>query len=271
MADPGRLHQVLMNLAANSRDAMRRGGKFTIEGVKVDVIETDAAATLGLTPGPFVLLQVGDTGNGIPKEIQERIFDPFFTTKEHGKGTGLGLATVYRIVRQSGGAISVRSEPGHGTTFDIYLPQVEVCIRNAPGAATSPEGSSGMETILVVEDKPEVRRLAANALQCSGYQVLQAAEGNEALLVAKGHPGAIHLLLTDVIMPHMTGKELADQLRPLRPQIKVLYMSGYAADIISSRGLLNSGEQYIAKPFVLDSLLAKVRAALGSTSFGPAC
>jgi PAS domain S-box-containing protein len=266
MADPGRLHQVLMNLAANSRDAMLRGGKFTIKTVNMDVIEGNAAGSLGLKPGPFVLLQISDTGTGIPKEIQERVFDPFFTTKEHGKGTGLGLATVYGIVRQSGGAIAVSSEPGHGTTFDIYLPRVEVCALNATEAKTPAEPLRGMETLLVVEDRPEVRRLAVDALEASGYQVLEAAGGSEALRVAQRHPGPIHLLLTDVVMPHMTGKELAERLKSLLPEIKVLYMSGYAADVISSRGLLDSGERYISKPFSLDSLLAKVRELLNSAS-----
>jgi PAS domain S-box-containing protein len=262
MADPGRLHQVLMNLAANSRDAMPRGGKFTIRTANVDISEAETAGSLGLTPGRFLLLQIGDTGSGIPKEFQERIFDPFFTTKGPGKGTGLGLATVYGIVRLSGGAIMVRSEPGHGTTFDILLPRAQVSVSDTAGATTSPRNLRGVETILVVEDRPEVRKLTIAALQDGGYQVLEAAEGSEALLVAERHPGPIHLLLTDVIMPHMTGKELAEQLRRSRPEIKVLYMSGYTADVISSRGLLSSGERYIAKPFSLSSLLQKVREIL---------
>jgi PAS domain S-box-containing protein len=263
MADPGRLHQVLMNLAANSRDAMPRGGKFTISTANVNIGDADVSGTPGLKPGPFVLLQVSDTGTGIPKAIQERIFDPFFTTKAHGKGTGLGLATVYGIVRQSGGAISVCSEPGQGATFNIYLPRVEVRVLEGAGALASPEALRGIETILVVEDRPEVRRLVVDALQGSGYQILEAAAGSEALQVAERHPGPIHLLLTDVVMPHMTGKELAERLKQLRPETKMLYMSGYAADVISNRGLLNSGEHYIAKPFFPDSLLAKVREILG--------
>jgi len=262
MADPVQLHQVLLNLAANSRDAMPHGGGFTIKTANVDTREAGAARSLGLKPGPFALLQVSDTGTGIAKEIQERIFDPFFTTKEHGKGTGLGLATVYGIVRQSGGAISVHSEPGQGATFQLYLPRVEIQAIDAPGETKSPALLHGTETVLVVEDRLEVRRLAVDALQASGYQILEAADGREALQVVERHGGAIHLLLTDVIMPHMTGKELAERLRGLRPEIKVLYMSGYAADVISSRGLLGSSEQYIAKPFSLESLLVKVREIL---------
>jgi signal transduction histidine kinase/CheY-like chemotaxis protein len=264
MSDPGRLNQVLMNLAANSRDAMPHGGKFTIRTANVDISEVETAARLGLTPGRFVLLQVSDTGNGIPKEVQGRIFDPFFTTKDRGKGTGLGLATVYGIVRLSGGAISFRSESGRGTTFDVFLPRVQASVQDAAGETSAPESLRGMGTVLVVDDRPEVRRMAVAALQDSGYQVLEATEGPEALQVAKDYSGPVHLLLTDVIMPHMTGKELAERLKQSRPEIKVLYMSGYAADVLSSRGSLDPGESYIAKPFSLDSLLAKVREILSS-------
>jgi CheY-like chemotaxis protein len=209
-----------------------------------------------------VLLQVSDTGTGIPKEIQERIFDPFYTTKDRGKGTGLGLATVYGIVGLSGGAISVRSESGHGATFNILLPRIQVTLPDSARASVSPEHAHGNETVLVVEDRAEVRDLVVDALQGTGYQVLEAAEGSAALDVAAQHSGKIHLLLTDVIMPRMSGKELADRLKQLRPEIRVLYMSGYAADVISSRGSLDAGEQYIAKPFSLTSLLTKVREIL---------
>jgi len=261
MADPGRMHQVLMNLAVNARDAMPRGGKFTIRTANGDIDAAESAAGRGLESGRFVLVQVSDTGTGIPKEIQDRIFDPFFTTKEPGKGTGLGLATVYGIVRHVGGSIAVRSEPGHGTTFDIYLPQAEVCVLNPARAMTLPQASRNTGTVLVVEDRPEIRELTVGALRSSGYRVLEATEGNDALRAAERHPDPIHLLLTDLIMPHMTGRELAEELKRLRPEIKVLYMSGYATDVISSRGL-NSGEDYIVKPFSLDSLLAKVREVL---------
>jgi CheY-like chemotaxis protein len=251
-----------MNLASNSRDAMPRGGKFTIRTATVEIGEVKTAGSLGLTPGSFVLLQVSDTGSGIPKEVQERIFDPFFTTKDRGKGTGLGLATVYGIVRLSGGAISVHSESGRGTRFDILLPRVQAFVPHPAAENTAPESLRGMATVLVVEDRPEVRGLAVHALQESGYRILEAAEGSQALQVAKDYPGPIHLLLTDVVMPHMTGKELAEHLRQLRPEIKVLYMSGYSADVLSSRGSLSAAESYIAKPFSLASLLAKVQEVL---------
>jgi PAS domain S-box-containing protein len=269
LSDPGRLHQVLMNLAANGRDAMPQGGKLTIRTANVDLSEAQTAGSLGLSPGRFVLLQVSDTGTGIRKEIQERIFDPFFTTKGQGKGTGLGLATVYGIVRQSGGAIAVRSESGQGATFDILLPRVEMPAPDAAKTIASPENWHGRETILVAEDRPEVRKLTLDALQDRGYQVLEASEGSEALLLAGSHSGPIHLLLTDVVMPRMTGKELAERLRAVRPETKVLYMSGYAADVISSRGVLNSGEWYIGKPFSVDALLMKVRDILSRSGSGP--
>jgi PAS domain S-box-containing protein len=263
MADPGQLHQVLMNLAANSRDAMPRGGKFTIRTTNVDVGKAESANGRGLARGPFVLWQVSDTGTGIPQDVQERIFDPFFTTKEPGKGTGLGLATVYGIVRQSGGTIAVSSELGRGTTFHIYLPRVQGTVSQPDETDRLGEDLRGEETVLVVEDRPDVRNLVVEALQAGGYRVLQAREGSEALQVAEQHSGPIHLLLTDVIMPHMTGKEVAERLKQFRAETKVLYMSGYAADVVSSRGLLDSGEQYIAKPFCLNSLLKKVYEVLG--------
>jgi CheY-like chemotaxis protein len=245
---------------------MPRGGKFTIKTANVDISEVETAASPGMKPGRFVLLQASDTGTGVPKEIQERIFEPFFTTKDSGKGTGLGLAIVYGIVRLSGGEISVCSESGHGTTIDILLPRVQASVPDAVGENASPELSRGVETVLVVEDRPEVRSLVVEALQASGYRVLGAAEGREALQVAADHPGAIHMLLTDVIMPRMRGKELADQLKQLRPEIRVLYISGYAADVLSSRGLLDSGDSYIAKPFSLDCLLSKVQQILNHNS-----
>jgi CheY-like chemotaxis protein len=259
-----------MNLAENSRDAMPRGGKFTIRTANVDIGDAEAAGRLGLAPGRFVLLQVGDTGKGISKEVQERIFDPFYTTKEHGKGTGLGLTAVYGIVRQSSGTISVRSESGQGATFDIYLPHVEICVLDVARAAVLPKVSQAVETVLVVEDRSEVRGLVVEALQGSGYHILEAGLGSEALQVVQHHPGPIHLLLTDVIMPKMTGRELTDRAKLLRPKMKVLFMSGYAADVISSRGLLTSGEWYIAKPFSLDALLTKVREVLSHPGFEPA-
>jgi len=263
MADPGQILQVLMNLVANARDAMSKGGKLTIETRNVDVNEAGAAAHPGLAPGQFVLLTVSDTGKGIEKQIQERIFDPFFTTKSAGEGTGLGLATTYGIVRQNGGSISVHSEPGSDTVFQIYLPRAPGTAEPAAPPVSPPAALRGSETILVVEDQEAVRKLVVAALKSFGYRVLEAAHGDDALLLAEKFAEPIHLMVTDVVMPRMTGRELAERLTPLRPEMKVLYMSGYAQDIIASRGQLAPGLFYIAKPFAPDSLAARVREALG--------
>jgi len=263
MADQGQLHQVLMNLAVNAVDAMPHGGTLTIRTANVDVDERRAAQTPGIAPGQYVSLRVSDTGVGIAKEIQERIFDPFFTTKAEGEGTGLGLSTVYGIVRQLGGSIAVTSEPGHGAAFEIRLPRLETeAAAGHPAAAVGVE-ARGSETILVVEDQDPVRSLAVAALRKQGYTVLDAAGPGEALLVAQRQAGPIHLLLTDVVMPHMTGGELAGRLKQLRPEMKVLYMSGYAADVIAHRALIDSGATCLAKPFTPDELAAKVREVLG--------
>ena len=261
MADPGQIHQVLMNLAVNARDAMPGGGRLTIETANVEVDEGHVA---GLAPGPFVLLAVSDSGTGIEKEIQERIFDPFFTTKGEGEGTGLGLSTVYGIVRQCGGATSLLSEPGQGATFRIYLPRTEAGAGSVKVATPSYGDVRGSETILVVEDQEAVRKWAVQALKSYGYRILEAAQGAEALLLAQNCSDPIHLLLTDVVMPHMTGKELAERLGPLRPEMKVLYMSGYAPDLIARRAPLDPGVAHIAKPFAPQALAAKVREVLGA-------
>jgi hypothetical protein len=263
MADPGQLHQVLMNLVVNAREAMHRGGRLTIETANTEVDEVCAAGHPEILPGPFVLLTVSDTGAGIGKEIQKRIFDPFFTTKPDGEGTGLGLSTVYGIVRQCGGAISVFSEPGQGTTFKVYLPRIEATVASAEVAPPSADELRGSGTVLVVDDQEAVRRLAVQVLKHYGYRTLEATEGGEALLLAERYSGPIDLMLTDVLMPLMTGKELAERLKPLRPHMRVLYMSGYTADHISRRGLLDPGALYIAKPFAPDALAVKVREALG--------
>jgi two-component system cell cycle sensor histidine kinase/response regulator CckA len=264
MADPGQLHQVLLNLAVNARDAMPHGGKLTIRTANAEVDEESAAGHPGIEAGSYVSLRVSDTGAGIAKEIQARIFDPFFTTKEPGVGTGLGLSTVYGIVRQLGGSIAMRSEPGHGAEFEIYLPRFAAEVVRAvetPGITASAGGS---ETILVVEDQDPVRNLIVVQLKERGYQVLEAANGPDARLLAEHYVGPIHLLITDVVMPHMTGKELADRLRPVRQEMKVLYMSGYAPDVLARRGLTESGGSYIAKPFAREALEAKVRELLES-------
>ena len=262
MADPGQLHQVLMNLVVNARDAMPRGGTLAIRTANVEVDGTCTDGHSEIAPGEYVSLLVSDSGVGIAKEIRQHIFDPFFTTKEEGEGTGLGLSTVYGIVRQLGGSIEVSSEPGCGATFEVYLPRLEDEAMTGAEAASVRASARGSETVLVVEDQEPVRKLTVTVMKENGYVVLGAANGNDALLAAGSHAGPIHLLLTDVVMPHMTGKELADRLKPLRPEMKVLYMSGYAADAIAGKGLLESGAPYIAKPFTPDVLAAKVREVL---------
>ena len=263
MADPGQMHQVLMNLVVNARDAMPRGGTVTIRTANVEAGEIDAARGPGIAPGRHVSLRVSDTGVGIAKEIQHRIFDPFFTTKVEGAGTGLGLLTVYGIIRQFGGSIAVTSELDRGTTFEIHLPRLAETTAAGARAASETAPARGTETVLVVEDQDPVRNLAVTVLKEQGYRVLDAARGRDALLAAERHTGPIHLLLTDVVMPHMSGKELADRLKPLRPEMKVLYMSGYAAGVITRRERLESDAAYLAKPFAPDVLAIKVREVLG--------
>jgi PAS domain S-box-containing protein len=263
-ADPGQLHQVLMNLAVNARDAMPRGGRITITTAHADVAEGDSAQHPGIAPGRHVVLSVSDTGTGIEAEVQKHIFDPFFTTKDKGEGTGLGLATVYGIVRQAGGSISVHSEVGHGATFLIYLPRSEATLPASETCAPASGAPGGKETVLVVEDMEPVRNLAARILRRYGYRILEAAQGDEALRITESYSEPIHLLLTDVIMPGMTGPELAQRLKTMRPALQVLYMSGCAADVITHRGLLEPGQLHIAKPFAPEELALKVREALGS-------
>jgi PAS domain S-box-containing protein len=263
-ADTGHLTQVLMNLAVNARDAMPSGGRLSIATANVELDEEYAASHPGMSMGQYVRVAIRDTGMGIDEKIRERIFEPFFTTKSAGKGTGLGLSTVYGIVRQAGGSIDVESETGSGTTFLIYLPRTEETA--APGAnePTAREAQKGTETILLVEDLVELRNLAAIGLRHHGYRILDASGGDEALVLAEHHEGPIHLLLTDMVMPGMTGQELAKQLQTLRPEAKVLYMSGYPGDRITPQGLRDGGSAFIAKPFTPDSLAAKVRSVLGA-------
>ncbi|MBI4877125.1 MAG: response regulator [Acidobacteria bacterium] len=263
MADSGQFHQVLMNLAVNARDAMPGGGRLIIETANFDLDEGCAAVHPDMTPGSYVLLAVSDTGTGMDEETRQHIFEPFFTTKGLEKGTGLGLSTVYGIVKQSRGWIWVYSEPGHGTIFKIYLPRLEGALAAGRAAAPAPGTLRGSETVLVVEDEEIVRRLTVEIVRSYGYRVLEAARGGEALLVAERHPEPIHLLLTDVVMPGITGKELADRLKRLRPEMKVLYMSGYTADAIAHQGVLDSGVNYIQKPPVPSALAAKIREVLG--------
>jgi PAS domain S-box-containing protein len=263
-ADPGQLEQVLLNLTVNARDAMPRGGRL---GISVRRIELDGAvgSRLGVEPGAYGAIEVGDSGTGMDAETRARIFEPFFTTKGPGKGTGLGLTTVYGIVRQSRGGIEVESEPGCGTVFRIVLPSSELDALPAATAGAGQRGAHGSETILVAEDEPGVRALASEILVAHGYEVLAAADPQEALELARGRAEAIDLLLTDVMMPGMNGRELAGLLTAERPGLKVLYISGYAAEMIADHGVLAAGVRLLRKPFSTQALASAVREALDAT------
>ncbi|MDQ3742811.1 MAG: PAS domain S-box protein [Acidobacteriota bacterium] len=263
-ADPGQIEQVLLNLAVNARDAMPRGGKLTVSTENVYLDEGYAARHVAVVPGQYVMLAVSDTGAGMDEQTRARIFEPFFTTKEAGKGTGLGLSTIYGIVKQSGGYIWVYSKVGVGTSFKIYLPRVE---EGPEEYRPSPEAEGrleGTETVLLAEDEEEVRHLARQELELYGYRVLEASDGDAALLTCERHEGPIHLLITDVIMPAVGGPELAQRLTQLRPQMKVLFMSGYTDDAIVHHGVLDEGVNFIQKPFTPEALARKVREVLGA-------
>jgi PAS domain S-box-containing protein len=263
-ADPSRMEQVIMNLAVNSRDAMPRGGKLIIETADVD-LDQARAAHLGAAPGPHVMLTVTDDGIGMDRATQARIFEPFFTTKEVGKGTGLGLAMVFGIVQQSGGSICVDSEPGKGTTFSVFLPRIDA-IEGGEGPSDHPllGALEGSETILLVEDEEQVRSLVRTVLQRYGYHVIEAQSGGDALLRSEEHAGKIDLLLTDVIMPHISGPQLAQRLSGLVS--KVLYMSGYTEDSMVRQGLVDSSVALLQKPITPEALVRKVREVLDSPS-----
>jgi CheY-like chemotaxis protein len=261
--DHGQIEQVIMNLAVNAKDAMPHGGKLTIETANVDLDEEYARNHVAVTPGRYVMLAVSDTGVGMTPEIKEKVFEPFFTTKKKGEGTGLGLSTVYGIVKQSSGNIWVYSEPGKGTTFKIYLPCVDEPLDEIRKEGVVREGlPRGSETILVVEDEEVVRKLTVRILQEQGYRVLEGGQGIDAFPIADEHEGQIHLLLTDVVMPKMSGKELAGRIASLRPGIKVLYMSGYTDNAIAHHGIFDKGINFIQKPFTVDGLVRKVREVL---------
>jgi two-component system, cell cycle sensor histidine kinase and response regulator CckA len=259
--DPGQIDQVIMNLAINARDAMPRGGKLTIETKNATLDQSYVSEHFGVTPGPYAMLAVSDTGSGMDQETQSRIFEPFFTTKELGKGTGLGLSTVFGIVQQSGGAIWVYSEPGKGASFKIYLPRADDSPVEEPDLVV-PTTLNGSETILLVEDQEEVRHVAQQVLTRYGYHIIEAQNAGDALLVCEQHPRTIHLLLTDVVMPKMSGRELAERLTKLRPEMRVLFMSGYTENAIVHHGILDSGISYLQKPLVPEGLARRVREVL---------
>jgi two-component system cell cycle sensor histidine kinase/response regulator CckA len=263
--DPGQMQQVMMNLVVNARDAMPLGGKLTIETVNIDLDEnyfTDHGI-VEKRPGPYVMMAVTDTGSGMDKEVQEHIFDPFYTTKEKSKGTGLGLSTVYGIVKQNNGFIWVYSEPGQGSTFKIYLPKVKRDVKEEEKEQPPVENLSGSEIVLIVEDDNSLRKLAQKSLQPHGYRVLVAENGEDALRISKEHEGTIDLMITDVVMPKMGGKETAERLQALHPQMKVIYMSGYTDDSIVHHGVLAPGLNFLEKPFSPGGLARKVREVLG--------
>ena len=261
LCDPGQMEQLLLNLAANARDAMPKGGKLVIE-TRNAVVDPGASATNPAT-GQWVYLVVRDSGAGMSPEVQERLFEPFFTTKEIGKGTGLGLATVHGIVTQNGGRVLVESEPGQGTTFEIRFPRTREDAGAPPIVAPPPVATTtGTETLLVVEDDPRVRAVTVRALRGAGHRVLVAGNGAEALGILEGEPGPLHMVVTDVVMPGMSGKALVDALRARRPGLRALFVSGYPQEVIARRGVLDSGIEFLAKPFTPATLVARVRALL---------
>jgi two-component system, cell cycle sensor histidine kinase and response regulator CckA len=263
-ADAGQIEQVLMNLVVNSKDAMPSGGKITIQTANARMNNEDVRREYSyIQPGQYVVLSVTDTGEGMDKEIQSRIFEPFFTTKEKGKGTGLGLSTVYGIIKQSRGYVLVESEPGLGTTFRIYLPRVEDALEPAGPAGVSRPQAGGSETVLLVEDEESVRQLVRETLESKGYKVLEADNGEAALRIVSEYSEKIDMLITDVVMPGMSGRELSARLCASRPQTKVLYLSGYTEDAIGHEGVVDPDTAFLQKPFTLQMLSRKVREVLG--------
>jgi CheY-like chemotaxis protein len=263
-ADPGQIEQVIVNIAVNARDAMPKGGRLVIRTANVELGADDAGRHIGVKPGRYVMLALSDTGRGMSPETTARIFEPFFTTKEHGKGTGLGLSTVYGIVRQSGGDIGVYSEPGEGTTFEVYLPRVEYETEVVLPTSAATDGATGTETVLLVEDDEPLCVLSRRILEARGYTVLDARNGHEALVLCERHEGRIDLVATDVVMPGMNGQMLVERLAVQRPAVRVLFMSGYTDEDMLRRGIVDARMAFLAKPFTPEALANKVRQVLDS-------
>lgn len=267
-ADPGAIEQIILNLAVNARDAMPEGGKLIIETANVELDESYARLHVTVQPGPYVMLAVSDNGMGMSPETQAHIFEPFFTTKGEGKGTGLGLSTIYGIVKQSGGNVWVYSELGRGSAFKIYLPLVEEALTPVEASTSEDASRQGSETILLVEDDEGIRKLVSGILLEQGYTVLVTRNGLEALKISEQHDDPIHLMLTDVVMPQMTVRELTERLAQMRPETRVLYVSGYTDDAIVHHGVLGEGMNFMQKPFTVDALLRKVREVLDKPHVG---
>ncbi len=263
-ADPSQVEQVLLNLAVNARDAMPNGGELTIETKNVEIEKSQAEMSQGqgMSPGSYVQLSVSDTGTGIDEKTRARLFEPFFTTKQIGKGTGLGLATVYGIVKQSGGHVIVKSQMGKGTSFNVYFPKAQEVDTASNNDGHTPAVLTGAETVLLVEDAEPLRRLVKILLERTGYTVLEARNSPDAARIAEKHPGAIDLLLTDIVMPQLDGIQLGDHLRFLRPEMKVLYMSGYAASATVRPAIAQPPVEILPKPFTAEALLRMVRKVL---------
>jgi PAS domain S-box-containing protein len=271
LADPGQIEQILVNLAINARDAMPSGGTLMLQTSVVDIDGSHAAGRVGLPAGHYACVKISDTGVGMTQEVIDRAFEPFFTTKPKGEGTGLGLATVYGIVTRAHGYVRIYSEPGIGTTVTILLPATSQRVVAASAGDERPRGGEG-ETILIVEDEPAMREVTGRILKRRGYQVISAASGREAVEIATGHPGDIHVLLTDVVMPQMLGKEVAERIQALRPGVQVLFMSGYTKGILDSQGVVRADVNLIEKPFTearLLAVLAKITDGAGPAGAPP--
>jgi PAS domain S-box-containing protein len=262
-ADPGQIEQVLVNLAVNARDAMPSGGTLVVQTTTTDIDAAHAATRVGLPPGQYACIKIGDTGVGMPSDVIDRAFEPFFTTKPEGAGTGLGLATVYGIITEARGYVQIYSEPGIGTTFTILLPATGEVVRAEPAVAQAPATGAG-ETVLILEDEPAMREVTRRILSRNGYNVLAAASGRDAIEIVASHPGDIDVLLTDVIMPHMLGQEAAKRIRALRPGVKVLFMSGHTHGLLNTQGVLEAGVNLLEKPFTGASLLMTLGQVIAS-------